>query len=395
MSERIKKLNDLSIVGAYIAGGAVLSRITKTPIKDYDVYPKSKNSAIFIIENLMEDGCFIVNITDRAVTLKSNNIKDENGDRAIIQVMMFDVFESAEKIFQKFDFSVCMAAYDCDSGSYVFHPDFFPDVASKNLRFNHNTSFPLASFLRVKKYLEKGYQISKNEMSKIAIAISLKGVPTSWQEIENAIGGYYGQELRIASSDTPFSIEAVMEILSGDFNPENSMVDLSEKFSSLKSWEILDIYSNEEILYAEGNGDKNSFCYNSQEKCLRLDLEGKILYAFGEELLPFLKNAKQLTSGSIKDYKLLMAENGTLYSGVRGPKNGIAYEVGKEAIHEKSPYLYLFKNLEDAKNRKNTTNFGNRNAYKIYEASFDVSDLKFVSDMEIQVSKMFIEKEVV
>lgn len=47
----------------YVAGGAILSAVTKTEPADYDIYPKSRKAVVDNIYYLMEEeNCFIVNI---------------------------------------------------------------------------------------------------------------------------------------------------------------------------------------------------------------------------------------------------------------------------------------------------------------------------------------------
>ena len=68
---------DDAITGCFLAGGAILSQVTKTDIADYDLYPKSKKALLDILCYFMEDcsdTMFIVNITDKAITFKHNKL---------------------------------------------------------------------------------------------------------------------------------------------------------------------------------------------------------------------------------------------------------------------------------------------------------------------------------
>lgn len=88
-----------NLKGCYLAGGAILSVVTKKEVSDYDIYPKSKENLIDIFFHLEDEGCFVVNVSDRAITWKSNSVTNDKGERAIIQVMTFDEFDSPNKIF--------------------------------------------------------------------------------------------------------------------------------------------------------------------------------------------------------------------------------------------------------------------------------------------------------
>ena len=213
MSKLPKSPLPFSVPGCYLAGGAILSTVTKTEISDYDLYPKSKEAMITLFYLLQDSNCFVVNYSDRAVTWKCNDIVKDNGERGIIQVMTFDTFESPEKIFDFFDFSVCMGAFDTDTLEYHFHKDFWPSVASRTLYFNPMTKYPLNSLTRVSKYTSKGYYLPKTESIKMSLAVINSGMPTSWEELEAAIGGSYGRQIKIAVTDKEFSYEAALEIL--------------------------------------------------------------------------------------------------------------------------------------------------------------------------------------
>lgn len=200
--------------GCYLAGGAILSVVTKKEISDYDIYPKTKKDMIDIFYSLIEDeGCFVLNISERAVTFKSNTVKNDKDERAIIQVMTFDEFSTSEKIFDYFDFSVCMGAFDTDTEEYHFHPDFWPSVSSRTLYFNANTKFPLNSAIRVGKYTSKGYFLPKTESIKLSLATIQGGMPNSWDELEEAIGGSYGKNVKLFAENKEYSYYNALEVL--------------------------------------------------------------------------------------------------------------------------------------------------------------------------------------
>lgn len=213
MSRLPKCIDPLGVKNCYIAGGAVLSVATKTGIADYDYYPKNQDGLESVIEAVMADG-FITHISDRAITFKYNGLVDSNGDRVIIQVMTYSYFTSPQQIFDNFDFTVCMGAFDCDDQQYTFHDDFFPDIASKTLRFHEGTLYPLNSLIRVNKYRNKGFYISKPETVKMALAVAMKGVPSSWDELESSVGGSYGRQIIMGAEGIDFSMGAAFELLS-------------------------------------------------------------------------------------------------------------------------------------------------------------------------------------
>jgi len=205
--------------GSFLAGGAITSIISGNPVNDWDVYFKSEKAFRKAVEDAYDDGYWCVSITSRAVTF----VKDSE----VVQFMYFRWFEAAQDIFDSFDFTVCMGAYDADSKELTLHPRFMPDLAAKTLVFNHGTAYPLASGLRVRKYHEKGYSISKSELLKVIIAINQKKIE-AWEEYEEQVGGMYGEAIAVDKT-VPFSLEAAVGVIqSGTSKPLEDIADDEE-----------------------------------------------------------------------------------------------------------------------------------------------------------------------
>lgn len=201
--KRIKEsADDFLPEGAFIAGGALTSAFTKQPIKDIDLYFKSKESFIQAVEDAYDNGMWCLAATDRAVTFASNE--------HIIQLMHFDFFKNPEEIFDAFDFTVCMAAYDIDAETFVLHDDFLKHAAQRFLRFHSGTRYPFGSLVRVLKYQERGYSIGKGDL--LRIALCCHEIPlSSWDDLARAIGGQYGEKAKIDESE-PFTMDAALKI---------------------------------------------------------------------------------------------------------------------------------------------------------------------------------------
>lgn len=188
---------------AFIAGGALTSAFTGRDIKDVDLYFKDLQAFKAAIEMAYDDGLWCVSATDRAVTFVQG--------KSIIQLMHFDFFPTAEAVFDAFDFTVCMAAYDLDSKEFLFHESFMKHAAQRFLRFHSGTRYPFGSLLRVLKYQERGYSIGKADLLRIALCCHRTKI-SSWDELAAAIGGQYGEKIQLDASQ-PFSIEAALEVI--------------------------------------------------------------------------------------------------------------------------------------------------------------------------------------
>lgn len=196
--------NGFMPAGAFVAGGALTSSFTGFEIKDVDLYFKSKEAFVAAIEEAYDTGLWCLAATDRAVTFAY-------GD-AIVQLMHFDFFPSAEAIFDAFDFTVCMAAYDIDSKRFVFHEDFMKHAAQRFLRFHNGTRYPFGSLLRVLKYQQRGYTIGKGDL--LRISLCCHRIPlNSWEDLASAVGGQYGEKLKL-DEGKPFSIGAALDVFS-------------------------------------------------------------------------------------------------------------------------------------------------------------------------------------
>lgn len=374
---------EVNIPGCFLAGGSILSTVTRAEINDYDIYPKTNEAMIEAFYQLFDEGCFVVNISDRAVTFKSNTITNDKKERAIIQVMTYDTFETAEKIFEHFDFSVCMGAFDYDSKTYTFHEDFYHDIASKNLRFNPKTRYPLNSMLRVNKYHSKGFFVSKMELIRIMLTVIERGAPTSWEELESQIGGVYGRQIRINEDDVPFSMQAAMDKLEKlSFLRESELgwlCNFRSDDEGTTAEDLETLFSNElvNVVVAE-NGDhyKVSDDFKSPIKNLG-------------NVLPRVTNIINTDSEHrFVGYKILQVNSdGTLTPGIQ-TSSKLRYSVGQETSESKSPYLFVFPTCEKAMSRSRCK------GSKIFRVSYDAKDLRKISHGEIQVTKMLVEEEV-
>lgn len=202
----LKKMVGRDFENCFLAGGAITSTLSGKKVRDLDLYFKDKQSFCDALQSMFDDGAWCVSITKRAVTFIENN-------ETVYQLMCFDWFETAEDIFSKFDFTVCMAAIDLKKDKLERHPDFIRDLAKRNIRFNHKTEFPLGSAMRVKKYKDRGYEIDNSELLKVILSCSFNKIK-DWEDLKNQIGGQYG--------------EAVIMDTSKEFTLDNAINSLTE-----------------------------------------------------------------------------------------------------------------------------------------------------------------------
>jgi len=154
--------------GAMIVGGAIRSVFTGDKINDYDIFFKSEEDLQTVYHYLsgLKKEYKDMSMTSNAYSF----FRKKNKTR--IQLIRVFIFKDVNDIFGKFDFTVCMGAYDVSHSEFIFGERFFRDNSSKRLVINLETEYPLNTMLRIRKYLKKGYRITGMEMVKLGLAVN-------------------------------------------------------------------------------------------------------------------------------------------------------------------------------------------------------------------------------
>lgn len=222
---QIKKLVDaelwelLADQGCMIAGGALTSVFTNKPINDIDVYFPSKTAFTKVVEEIYGryDSAFkteygigfseahALHVTKKSLMLLSSQQQ--------VQLIGYQFYENATEIFDAFDFSINMAALYMKTEEFSMKNTFLKHNAQKYLHFNPKTTYPLISALRVNKYRERGYTISKSQMLRVLLAINLKQIDT-WEKLMDELGSMYGTPPEdVFDTSKPFDLVVAMEAL--------------------------------------------------------------------------------------------------------------------------------------------------------------------------------------
>lgn len=173
----------LKLNSAIVAGGSITSIFSNRDINDIDVYFHSKKDVANFMQEVMDENAWIVSHTNKATLFKYRNVE--------VQIIHFDVFETIDDLFNTFDFTVCMGAFDFNKENFVLHEDFLKHNSQRILKFNQNTAFPIISALRVRKYEGKGYTISKPEFLRIILTCLSLNID-SYEDLKDQMGGMYG-----------------------------------------------------------------------------------------------------------------------------------------------------------------------------------------------------------
>lgn len=196
-----------------LAGGAITSLFTNREINDFDLYFTSKESLsqVFAQAFGVSEDEFLspYDLIVKFATKRSMLCVDKYGQQKL-QFIHYKIHDNIESIFQSFDFEHVMGAFDFATEEFVLHENFMKANAQRLIQFNPATDFPITSMMRVQKYKERQYTISKAQMLRIAFTIANKEY-ASWEDVKSEVSGLYGIAPEDMFDETkPFSLEEVV-----------------------------------------------------------------------------------------------------------------------------------------------------------------------------------------
>lgn len=304
----------------FIAGGTITSLFSGREVNDIDLYFRDEKSLISFIEETYEDSNDWVNsLTSKALLVRLEDLE--------VQMIHFKYFNKGKDIFETFDYTVCMGAFDFDSEEFVLHEDFLKHNSQRILKFNKNTAFPIVSLLRVQKYKDKGYTISKPEFLRVALrtmTLDIKNV----EELKEHLGGMYGINYdKIIKFDEgeEFSLEKVIDKIadlsvSEDYFKEPEAI----KFDGIE--DILEQIRKEPVQVVEIHNKKYKVTHNTALRNLKKEPKETITI-----------DGKEYIEKS-KFYKFVKKDGEGRYFSHWDSK--FEYVIGQEAI-PKNDYLYF------------------------------------------------------
>jgi hypothetical protein len=333
----------------WVAGGAVTSLHTNKPIVDFDIYPKSVLARDLAIAWAYDNNLWGVSVSKRALTFV-------NSDEMHVQIMLFDTFETADKIFDAFDFTCCMGAFDLDTQKFKLHRYFLLHASQRFLAFNPKTRFPYASVCRVKKYEEKGYTIGKAEFYKVLLACAAMPI-NSWEDLKEQIGGVYGESI-VIPDNKPYSLDAAIEAL-------NSLKFKTAEAGFQNAEEAIACLSEREIPYMEIDSGPAG-----QKLYARLFDDSGWQQIGAKPANGRLVPQSEAYPGG-RFFKKVMRD-GEQY---RAPhQSHFIYKLGEMATAE-SPHLYVYENIAAARNH--TMPWNAKGEHAIIELHAEAADIIF------------------
>lgn len=365
--EILKKYN------ACVAGGTITSIFCNKEINDVDIYFRNKQDAGDFIGEVIKNKDWIISHTNKATSFFCNRI--------VCQVIHFDYFDSPEDIFNKFDFTVCMGAFDFSQEKFILHEDFLKHNAQKILKFNENTAYPIISAMRVQKYESKGYKISKPEYIKMLLTCMNLNIST-YEELKEQMGGMYGvnyDKIIEPKDDEEFNLSNIISKLS-DLVLDEDYFKKPEEYTFPNNIEDLSVsISGNKIKVIKFKNDYYKFPCGCFEEVYINNIKDSDIY---EEI-----EVDIVLQPGVKLYKYVFKEDGRYFSFYDKSFEYIINEEIKPKTNNSSSGIYC----TFIENIKNAT-YANKDNKALLELELiDVSDILEVDNLRLSKVKVIRE----
>ncbi len=282
--------------GALIAGGTITSLFTRKEINDIDIYFGSRKEMAAFVEDIVEYGAWIMSYTKKAVMFVYENKE--------YQAIIFEEFETTDQLFNTFDFTVCMGAFDVKTEKFVLHENFLQHNSQRLLKFNSNTAFPIISALRVQKYEKRGYYISKPDYVNIVLSCMKLDVKDEY-DLKEQLGGLYGYNLdKLVEGYDEFTLENVIDAI--------SKIEVEDDYFTMP--DAISEY-NPELIALEILGDDNIKFIETEDECIFAELPSGKIILFEKDLPKDANVVKAKDShNGYKCYKFVKQDGSRLVS---------------------------------------------------------------------------------
>lgn len=344
----------------YISGGCITSIITNKPVNDIDIYFSSREGLLEVVRCFKDENPHCAFISDKSVTYKLDSDTE-------VQFIYYDFYKTPKSIFKHFDYTINMAAIDIAKNKLVVDDRFFLHNSQRYLDFNPKTKFPMISALRIQKYKERGYKITRSQYMKIMMAVN-KLKLKSWEDFSSAVGNLYGLNFVDKGKMVgKFSLDKAFELIENtDFDGES----ITEYKYPLNLIDL--VLSGETVKYAKLPN-------------------GETICSYDEDGVEDLIEKGVVKSENVSVKELL---GKTLYKWVRQDLGSIhhhpfKYELNKEVVAVKKGYVHrdpvlYFPNQQEVLDHS----FGRTENRVIIECEYSEEDIRNVGSYEIEITKV-------
>lgn len=154
--------------------------------------------------------------TFRPVFLSSNAVTLANKVQIVLRF-----FGEPDAIHANYDFVHCTNFWEASTGQLTLRPEALESLLSRTLVYN-GSRYPIASLLRVRKFVERGWRINAGQVLKMALQIGALDL-TKFDVLEDQLTGvdaaYFAQMLDVLKGSDKEKLEAayLVEIISRMF----------------------------------------------------------------------------------------------------------------------------------------------------------------------------------
>lgn len=149
----------------FIAGGCIKDYFRNQSPKDIDIFFKTQEDLETVLKHFANQDSEIVVNNDKVVKIKH---KDSIYD--LIKMLYPDVIT----LLESFDFTIAQFAITSDK-EFFYTEEAFQDLTKRQLMLN-SLPYPESTMIRVRKYMNNGFNICHEELNKIIFAIRNRGV---------------------------------------------------------------------------------------------------------------------------------------------------------------------------------------------------------------------------
>ena len=348
----------------YIAGGAITSLFTGKEINDIDVYFKSKDDLFDFLTTELESE-YIIYVTKKAITYKLTNAET-------VQFVFMNYYGNAKEIFDDFDFTINMGAFDIQKDKFILHKDFLKDNVNRKLVFNSNTAFPLVSGTRVRKYIMKGYEIDSLELTKILLTINNLKIK-NYDDLEKHLGGMYGEnilEFTKEEKENEFNMLNILNKLEHYYDEEHEFKRENKEMGDLLDIEDTTVRFQKLLNLQLPCFEYNGNYYISIKKDDYVQIDEEMVEKYPEL---YTRNTKMIA------YKFVHKVGDKYYSYY---DERYEYKIGQEQLpNNRFLYVCRYKDL------KNTT-YKDEKDKALLKCEIDLKDIENLNTAQLEVKKL-------
>jgi hypothetical protein len=195
-----------------VTGGCITSMLIDEEVNDFDIYLRNEYAAYHLtqyycnfipkdIHPVIKEDKILISLPDEKA-LKNRNPQGKYAIAFIstlaitltdkIQIVV-RFFGEPDKIHESYDFVHCTNYWTSWEKILVLRPDALKAIENKKLIYV-GSKYPIASMIRLKKFIDRGWKISSGELLKMSLQISDLDLYDK-EQLKEQLSGIYSKDL--------------------------------------------------------------------------------------------------------------------------------------------------------------------------------------------------------